>query len=362
MNNHETLYNTALDLLKQLIAQPSFSREEAATAGIIEQWLTSKGIPSRRHVNNVFAYNLHYDTGKPTILLNSHHDTVRPAAGYTRNPFEAVIENRKLYGLGSNDAGGPLVSLLAAFVYFYRQEALPFNLVLAATAEEEISGVNGISAILELLGPVEAAIVGEPTRMQMAVAERGLLVVDALATGVSGHAARKEGVNALYTALNDITRIQDLTFENESAFLGKTTMQVTTIETANKAHNMVPDSCSFTIDIRLNENDTHESVLATLRQSLASEITPRSTRLRSSMIPLSHPLVRAGAALGLEAYGSPTLSDKALMPFPALKTGPGDSARSHTADEYICLDEIREGIRVYIDLLSGVQWDTSFNF
>ncbi len=313
------------------------------------------GILAERKGNNVYARNFYFDATKPTYLLNSHHDTVKPAKGYTNDPFEAITVDGKLYGLGSNDAGGPLVALMATFLHFYKQENLPFNLIIAATAEEEISGANGISHSWEELGDIDAAIVGEPTLMQMAVAERGLMVVDAIATGVSGHAARNEGVNAVYNALKDIQWIQSFEFEHVSDFLGKVSMNVTVIETDNKAHNVVPDTCKFTIDIRLNELYTHEEVLDILRESLDATIEPRSTRLRSSIIAMNHPLVEAGKQLGMGSYGSPTLSDKALMPFPALKLGPGDSARSHSADEFIFLDEIKEGIEKYIALLDGLK-------
>lgn len=349
------LYEKALALLKQLIATPSFSTEEAGTASLMEQWFQQNNISAERQGNNVYARNYHFDPGKPTYLLNSHHDTVKPAKGYTINPFEPVVQEGKLSGLGSNDAGGPLVALMAAFLHFYKVKNLPFNLILAATAEEEISGVHGISSLWDTLGTIHAAIVGEPTLMQMAVAERGLLVVDAVSTGISGHAARNEGKNALYHALRDIAWIQAYEFEKVSPLLGKVSMQVTVIETENKAHNVVPDSCRFTIDIRLNERYTHEEVLEILKAHLQSGITARSTRLRSSMIASSHPLVQSGAKLGLTSYGSPTLSDKALMPFPALKIGPGDSARSHTADEFILLDEIRQGIETYIALIEGLR-------
>jgi acetylornithine deacetylase len=355
MDKLNILYQKALELLKQLIAIPSFSKEEEGTASLIEQWFQQNDIRCERQGNNVYARNCYFDAAKPTYLLNSHHDTVKPAKGYTFNPFEPIVQNGKLFGLGSNDAGGPLVALMAAFLHFYREENLPFNLILAATAEEEISGVNGISSLLAALGTVDAAIVGEPTLMQMAVAERGLMVVDAVSTGVSGHAARNEGVNAIYNALHDIAWIRAYQFEKISPFLGSVSMNVTVIETENKAHNVVPDTCKFTIDIRLNELYTHEEVLEILKQHLQSGIVARSTRLKSSMIESSHPLVQSGVKLGLTSYGSPTLSDKALMSFPALKIGPGDSARSHTADEFILLDEIRDGIEKYIALLQGLK-------
>ncbi|RYY65924.1 MAG: M20/M25/M40 family metallo-hydrolase [Chitinophagaceae bacterium] len=351
----EQLQEKALALLRQLIATPSFSKEEERTALHIARFFEAEGISFYQEGYNVFARNRHWNEGAPTYLLNSHHDTVKPAPSYTRNPFEATIEDGKLYGLGSNDAGGPLVALIAAFLYFYDREDLPFNLIIAATAEEEISGRGGIEKILPLLSDIDGALVGEPTKMQLAVAERGLLVIDAVAEGKAGHAARNEGDNALYRALRDITRLQQLSFERVSPLLGPVTAQATVIETENKAHNVVPARCHFVIDVRVNECYTLEEVLELLRSELSSVLTPRSLRLRSSVIADDHPLLRAGRALGREAYGSPTTSDKALMPFPALKIGPGDSARSHTADEWIGIDELNEGIRLYIELLKQLQ-------
>jgi len=349
----DTLYEKALALLRQLIATPSFSKSEERTALHIANFFEREGIPFHMEKNNVFVRNKHWnvDDQVPRYLLNAHHDTVKPANGYTRNPFEPVIEDGKLYGLGSNDAGGALVAMIAAFLYFYEQPDLPFNLILAATAEEEISGREGLEAVLPFFGAVSGAIVGEPTGMRMAVAERGLLVIDAEAEGRAGHAARQEGDNALYRALRDIGKLQDLPFGQISELLGPVTAQATVIQTDNKAHNVVPDCCRFVIDVRLNEHYTPEAALQLLQAHLESKLTPRSLRLRATCIADSHPLVQAGKALGLPVYGSPTLSDKALMPFPALKIGPGDSARSHTADEFIYTEEIREGIQLYIEFL-----------
>lgn len=345
------LFDKATALLQQLIRIPSFSREEAGTALFLQQELEREGVAVERYGNNIIARSKHFDPLKPTLLLNSHHDTVRPAAGYTRDPFVPAIIDGRLYGLGSNDAGGPLVCLLATFLELQDKPDLGCNLILAATAEEEISGKGGIESVLPLLGKIDAAIVGEPTLLRMAVAERGLMVVDAVAHGIAGHAARKEGENAIYKAMQDIALLQQYQFERNSELLGPVGMQVTTIETPNKQHNMVPDECRFTIDIRINERYTHEEVLALLQQQLSATLTARSMRLRSTVIAHDHPLVQAGQRMGLESYGSPTLSDKALMPFPALKIGPGDSARSHTADEYVHLEEIRRGIETYIDLI-----------
>ena len=348
------LYDDAVSLLQELIATPSFSRQEDQTAGIISRFLSEKGLATTRVGNNVVVVNRHYDHTKKTILLNSHHDTVRPNAQYTRDPFSPDREDGRLYGLGSNDAGGCLVSLIAAFLYFEGKENLRYNLALAATAEEEISGADGIEYALRFLPPVDCAIVGEPTLLQLAVAERGLMVVDCIATGRAGHAARSEGENAINKAMKDIAWINSFHFERSSSFLGPVKMNVTVIETANKTHNIVPDQCSFVVDIRVNEHYSFEEVIETMQQHMLSRIQPRSTRLRSTSMPSNHPLVTAGLRLGSQPYGSPTTSDKALMPFPALKVGPGDSARSHTADEFIYLDEIRKGIHFYIELLKQV--------
>lgn len=351
MQTPDSLFEKALGLLRQLIATPSFSKSEERTARHIARFFELEGIPFYQEGYNVIVRNRHWKEGAPCYLLNSHHDTVKPSPSYARDPFQATIEEGRLYGLGSNDAGGPLVALITCFLYFYNSQDLPFNLVLAATAEEEISGRGGIEKILPLLGTIDGALVGEPTQMQLAVAERGLLVIDAVAQGRTGHAARQEGDNALYRALRDITRLQNLRFDRVSPLLGPVTAQATVIETDNKAHNVVPAQCRFVIDVRVNELYTLDEVLAILNENLESDLRPRSTRLRSSVIADSHPLVQAGKAIGRRAYGSPTTSDKALMPFPALKIGPGDSARSHTADEWIGLDELREGITLYIELL-----------
>ena len=353
MNNViDTLHEEAIELLKQLIAIPSFSKEENKSADLIEHWLREQGITVERHLNNIWAKNKFYTSNKPTILLNSHHDTVKPNKAYSFNPYEAHITEGKLYGLGSNDAGGALVSLIATFHHFYNDQDLPFNLLLAATAEEEISGLNGITSILPLIGKIHSAIIGEPTLMQMAVAERGLLVLDCVAEGKAGHAARIEGVNAIYKAMMDIEWLYIYQFPKVSDLLGPVKITVTSIETENKAHNVVPSSCHFVVDVRVNELYTLKEVFETIKITLQSQVTARSFKLKSTLIELQHPLVKAGTSLGLKSYGSPTSSDKAMVPFPALKLGPGDSARSHTADEYILINEISEGINIYIQLLS----------
>jgi acetylornithine deacetylase len=350
MNNTKELYKEAVQLLKQLIAIPSFSKEEQGTARLLHSFFQQKGIEAKRLMNNVWVKNLHFDTAKPTLLLNSHHDTVKPNSTYTKDPFHPLVEDGKLYGLGSNDAGGCLVSLLSAFIYYYNKKDLNYNLILAASAEEEISGRDGIEALLSHIGQIDAAIVGEPTAMNMAIAEKGLLVVDCIVHGKAGHAAREEGENAIYKAIKDIEWFRNYRFEKESAILGPVKMNVTMVH-AGTQHNVVPAQCSFTVDIRVNEHYTHEAIVNTIRQHVSCVVTPRSMRLRSTMIDGEHPLVKAGIHLGMKTFGSATLSDKALMQFPALKLGPGESARSHTADEYIYLNEIEEGIDIYINIL-----------
>jgi len=342
----------AIELLKKLITTPSFSKEEDNSSAILRSFLETNEVKTEQYMYNIWAKNKFFDANKPTILLNSHHDTVKPNKGCTLDPFAAIEKDQKLFGLGSNDAGGSLVSLIATFLYFYEKEDLKYNIILAATAEEEISGHNGIEALLPQLGKVDFAIVGEPTQMQMAVAEKGLMVLDCIANGKAGHAAREEGDNAITKAINDIEWFSSYKFDKVSDLLGPNKMSVTVIETDNKAHNVVPAQCKFVVDCRVNELYTFEEMLDIINANVQSEIKPRSTRLRSSAISLDHPVVEAGLRMKRSYYGSPTTSDKALMNFPALKIGPGDSARSHTADEYIYIDEIREGIELYIQLLN----------
>ncbi len=349
-----TPYQDAVELLKKLIATPSFSKEEDGTASVLEIFFKSKGIPVQRHLNNIWGINKQFDDAKPTLLLNSHHDTVKPNVQYTKDPFSPIIENDKLFGLGSNDAGGCLVSLIMAFLHFYEKEDLKYNIILAATAEEEISGRNGIESILPLLPKIDLAIVGEPTLTNLAIAEKGLLVLDCVASGKAGHAAREEGENAIYKAVQDIEWFQQFKFSKVSEMLGPIKMSVTSINTDNKAHNIVPAACSFVVDIRVTDIYTYEEILETIRQHVQSEIKPRSMRLRSSAIGKDHLLVQAGIKIGKQIYGSPTTSDAALIPAPVLKCGPGDSARSHTADEFIYLHEVEEGIKTYIQLLEQI--------
>jgi len=343
-----------IELLKQLIATPSMSRQEQDAALLIRQFLDHSGLKYSIKENNTWIKNQHWDEGLPVILLNSHIDTVKPASGYTRDPFSPKVENEILYGLGSNDAGGPLVTLLAVFMHFNPMENLPFNLIFAATAEEEISGLNGMVSVLDELGPLDLAIVGEPTQMKMAIAEKGLMVLDCTAYGKSGHAAREEGENAIYKAIADIEKIKNYRFGKTSDVLGAVKMSVTMIN-AGTQHNVVPDTCSFVVDVRTNEYYSNREAFNIIEKVIELEVKPRSFRLNSSGIPVDHPIVQRGIRLGLSYYGSPTTSDQAMIPYPSVKIGPGDSARSHTADEFILISEIEEGFKIYVDLLSDLQ-------
>lgn len=349
----EQLQKDSLALLKRLIAIPSFSKEEDKTGDEIEQFLQQRNIETHRKLNNIWAYNKHFDAKKPTLLLNSHHDTVKPNSGYTRDPYDAQIEDGKLFGLGSNDAGGCLVALIATFLYFYEQENLSYNICLAATAEEEISGNNGLECVLPELGELEFAIVGEPTQLNLAIAERGLLVLDCTATGKAGHAAREEGDNAIYKALKDMEWFRNYRFSKVSEVFGPLKMTVTIIN-AGSQHNVVPATCTFTVDVRVTDAYTNEELLKIIRTNVACEVKPRSVRLKPSSIDKAHPLVQSGIALGRTTYGSPTTSDQALLSIPSLKVGPGDSGRSHMADEYIYVEEIGAGIINYIEMLKPV--------
>lgn len=335
----------AVDLLKALVATPSVSRDEAGTAALLADFLAARGASPERRANNVCARSAHFDPARPTLLLNSHHDTVRPAPSYTRDPFLPEIEAGRLYGLGSNDAGASVVALTACFLALRGRE-LPFNLLLALTAEEECMGERGIRMLLPELEGVGMALVGEPTGMRAAVGERGLVVLDCTAHGRSGHAARNEGVNALYIALEDIARLRTFRFDRESPLLGAIGIAVTQIG-AGTQHNVVPDSCRFVVDVRTTDAYSNEETVEILRAALRSDVAPRSTRIRAVALDDAHPLVRAARAAGHETYVSPTTSDRTLMPFPALKMGPGESSRSHTADEYVLLSEIEEGITGY---------------
>lgn len=344
----------AINLLEQLIAIPSFSREEDKTAAVIQGFFKGYDVPTERKGNNVWVRNRHFNPELPTILLNSHHDTVRPNSAYTRDPFNPEIAEGKLYGLGSNDAGGALVCLILTFLHFCEREDLKFNLVMAATAEEEISGSEGIESIWESFPKIDFAIVGEPTQCQMAIAEKGLMVLDCIARGKAGHAAREEGVNAIYVAMEDIAWLKSYKFPKASPTLGEVKMTVTVIQ-AGKQHNVVPADCSYTVDVRVTDKYTLEEVLEVIGKHVRAEIKPRSLRMRSSGIPTGHVLVKAAKKLNITLYGSPTTSDQALIPVPSVKMGPGDSARSHTADEFIHVAEIVEGIDTYIALIDEIQ-------
>lgn len=347
------LYNNAIKLLKQLIETPSFSKEENETAAIIENWFTALDIPTSRSNNNIWAFNKYFDANKPSILLNSHHDTVKPNKNYSKNPFEAKELQGKLFGLGSNDAGGSLVALMALFVHFYEHNNLNYNLIIAATAEEENSGNNGIKSILAQLPVIDFAVVGEPTEMNIAVAEKGLLVIDGYAQGISGHAAHNNTDNAIYNALKDIDWIKNHRFPKTSDLLGRVKMSVTQIN-AGDQHNVVPGICHFVIDVRVNENYTNQEIFDIINNNTKSKLKARSFNLNSSSISLNHPIILAGIHLGKCVYGSPTLSDQVNLNCPSLKMGPGVSARSHSADEFIYLKEIEEGINTYINLFNEI--------
>jgi acetylornithine deacetylase len=347
------LFHDALGLLQRLIATPSFSREEDKTADIIQEFLHERRIPTGRKGNNLWACNQAFDTAKPTLLLNSHHDTVKPNQDWTRNPFAPDIENGVLYGLGSNDAGGALVSLIVAFVHFYERGDLPFNIILAPSAEEEIIGKNGIESIFADLGTIHAAIVGEPTNCELAVAEKGLLVLDCTAHGQSGHAARSTGVNAISRAALAVEWLHSFQFPKMSPLLGAIKMTVTLIN-AGTQHNVIPDRCTFVVDVRTTDAYTQEETLEIIRtqlETLHCSTEARSVRLRPSAISLTHPIVQAAQTLGLKTFASATLSDQSVMPFPSVKIGPGFSERSHTANEFLRLDELQGGINTYIQLL-----------
>lgn len=355
------LSDNSLQLLQLLIGIPSLSKEENGTADCIVHFLQQRNIKHTRTGHNVWAVNKHYDVARPSILLNSHHDTVAPDSKYTRDPFNAEIIEGRLFGLGSTDAGASLVCLIATFVHFYEQENLAYNIVLAASAEEEISGKDGIEKLFatetfkNLFNHKDSfAIVGEPTELQLAIAEKGLLVLDCIAHGKAGHAARNEGENAIYKAIKAIEWLEQFKFPLVSETLGEVKMTVTSIHTNNKAHNVIPAECSFVVDIRVTDVYTHEAILEIIRQHVEVEVKPRSTRLRSSSIDIDHPIVKAGIALGKRTYGSPTASDQALIPLPSLKCGPGFSGQSHSADEFIELRWIPEAVGFYIEWLKKV--------
>lgn len=341
-----------INLLKSLISTPSLSGKEDAAAAIIREFLEKKGVPFRSSGNNTWASNHYAVEGKPVVMLNSHIDTVKPASGWKSDPFVPLEEGDRITGLGSNDAGASLVSLLAVFLHFYDRLDLPFNLIFAATAEEENSGEGSLRSILGELPPASLVIVGEPTGMEMAIAEKGLLVLDCVARGKAGHAAREEGENALYKALDDIALLRSFRFPRVSEILGPVKITVTQIE-AGTQHNVVPDTCRFTADVRTNEYYSNEEAFLMISGAITSEAQPRSFRLNSSGISPGHPIVLRARDLGIRLYGSPTTSDQAVIPYPSVKIGPGDSARSHTAGEFILKSEISDGVEKYILLLEG---------
>lgn len=343
----------ALDLLKSLVAIPSLSQDEAGTANKIADYLGKGGISVQRHINNIWCTNHYFDTGKPTILLNSHHDTVEPNKGYTRDPFEPALEDGKLYGLGSNDAGGALVSLIETFIHFYNRKNLKYNLILACTGEEEISGIGGIASILNKIPKLDMAIIGEPTSLEIAVAEKGLMVLDCVAMGKSGHAAQEEGENAIYNAMNDIEWFRSYQFDKQSKTLGPVKMTTTLVE-AGTQHNVVPDRCEYVVDVRTTDAYTNLETLEIIKQHVKSEVKARSTRLNPSGVEEDNVLVKAAKALEIKTYGSPTLSDQTHLDIPSIKLGPGDSSRSHIVDEYIYIDQVAMGIDTYIRLLTKI--------
>jgi acetylornithine deacetylase len=351
MKTIEILIQEAISLLKLLIETPSLSSEEDKTALLIENWFSQNSIPFLRENNNIWAYNQHFDKTKPTLLLNSHHDTVKPNQGYTNNPYAAIVSEGKLFGLGSNDAGGCLVSLLATFAYFYGQEDLSHNVVMVASAEEESSGENGLNSVLKHLPEINCAIVGEPTLMQLAIAEKGLLVLDIVVKGTASHAAHQNDDNPIYKTLAIIEWFKNYNFEKISEVLGPVKMTVTQVN-AGSQHNVVPAECHLVVDIRVNDCYTNEQILQTVQEHINADVKPRSMHLNASSILISHGLVQAGIALGRTTYGSPTLSDQSVLSCQSLKLGPGDTLRSHSANEFIFIKEIEEGIALYIKILT----------
>lgn len=352
-NSLLNLYEEAVENLRRLIRTQSFSGQEQDTAQVLSEYLESKGIKVHCIANNLWSINNSFDAVKPTILLNSHHDTVKPTNGWTVDPLEPQEREGKIIGLGSNDAGAPLVSLLAVFLFFANNTDLKYNLIFSATAEEENSGPNGVGSIIDKLGPIDFAIVGEPTGMEMAVAEKGLIVLDCTAIGKSGHAARNTGENAIYKAMKDIGWLSTYQFPNISRTLGPVKMSVTIIN-AGTQHNVIPDRCMFTVDIRTTDAYSHDEIMDTIKLNIQSEITRCSLRLKSSAIDPGHPIVHAAKKLGINTFGSPTLSDQAVLDVPSVKIGPGMSERSHTADEFVYLSEIEAGIEIYKNLLASI--------
>ena len=345
--------NDAVELLKDLIAIPSISRNEDKAADKLAEYLAMWGLPYGREGNNLWVGCPDWDNNRPTVMLNAHIDTVKPVSSWTRDPFQPTQEGDLIYGLGSNDCGGGLVSLLQTYrIMLHRPRN--YNLLWVASAEEEVSGPNGFSRVLSKLPNIAVAIVGEPTSMQPAIAEKGLMVIDGYAYGKSGHAARNEGVNAIYEALDDLVWLRDYKFRKESPLLGPTKMTVTVVEGGSQ-HNVIPDTLHFVIDVRTNEYYQNEYLFEFLCKKMTKcELRARSFRLHSSSIPQDHPLIKRCIERGMQPFGSPTLSDQALMPFLSFKLGPGDSSRSHSADEFIKISEIQQAIDTYVSLLDGL--------
>lgn len=350
MKQIEELTKSAIELLKDLIAIQSYSGQEHQTADRIAEWLNNEGIKVHRKKNNVYAFNRNYQEGKPLLLLNSHHDTVKPNSAYTRDPFQAEVIDGKLFGLGSNDAGGPLVSLMACFAYWYELENLSHNIVLVASAEEENSGPNGLNSMLEILPPIDVAIVGEPTLLDLAIAEKGLVIFDAEVHGTPSHAAHPNDNNSIYNTIPVLEWFRNFSFPKVSPTLGEVKVTVTQIN-AGTQHNVVPAKVDLVIDVRVNDCYSNREIAEILEAEAPCNLKARSLRLNSSRIDPEHPLVLAGIAMGRNTYGSPTLSDQAALSCPSLKLGPGDSRRSHSADEYIFVEEIEKGIALYIAML-----------
>ncbi|MCC8174222.1 MAG: M20 family metallo-hydrolase [Odoribacter sp.] len=343
----------AIALLKRIISIPSFSKEENKVASLMESVWTEYGYKTNRKGNNVWVKSKYFEEGKPTLLFDAHIDTVKPNGNWKTDPFTPTEKEGRLYGLGSNDTGGSIVSMMAAFIQLDKKSQ-PFNMIYLSSAEEENTGKGGIQSVVEELGKIDLALIGEPTQMQAAIAEKGLMVLDCMAYGKSGHAAREEGVNAIYKALPDIEWFRTYQFKKESPLLGKVKMSVTGINAGN-LHNVVPAECKFMVDIRVNEHYSNQEVFEIIKQHVESEIKPRSFSLNSSSISENHPIVQRCKKMGLRTYGSPTTSNQAVIPYTSLKIGPGDSARSHTTNEYIGLQEIEDGIRIFVELLDGLK-------
>ena len=352
----ESNVNSAVELLKVLISTPSISREESDATDKLQHFI-ERGAPVRfemhRHLNNIWCIAPGFDASRPTLLLDAHIDTVKPVNGWSKHPFTPIVEGDRIYGLGSNDDGASLVTMLQVF-YQLCQNPQEYNTIFLVSAEEEVSGKNGIESVIPLLPPISFAIIGEPTGMHPAIAEKGLMVLDCIAKGVAGHAARNEGVNAIYKAIGDIDCFRNYKYPKTSSLLGDVKMTVTQIN-AGKQHNVIPDSCSYVVDIRSNECYSNSELLDIISSNVGSEVKARSIRLNSSSISLEHPFVKRAVELGRVPYGSPTLSNQALLSIPTLKIGPGESSRSHTANEFILISEIREGLELFTKMLDGLK-------